>query len=99
LRVWSSKNRARRERKNVASEDFSDNGKAGVTRHATRAYHWRAQNLLTMRERAGTAATLLRAEAAAETVLVVAEVVGPAGVLYRYDRRAPSGMKWARSRG
>jgi hypothetical protein len=58
-----------------------------------------------MRELAGTAATLIRAEAAAEraraklgsdTVLIVAEVVGPAGVLYRYDQRAPIGMKWAR---
>jgi hypothetical protein len=79
-----------------------------VTSKAARSYHWRAQNLLTMRQLAGTAATLSRAEAAAEraraklgrdTVLVVAEVFGPAGVLYRFDRRAPDGMKWARSRG
>jgi hypothetical protein len=75
----------------------------------TRAYRWRAQNLLTMHELAGTAATLSRAEAAAERArgklgneadLIVAEVFGPGGVLYRYDRRAPVGMKWARqSRG
>jgi hypothetical protein len=58
---------------------------------------------------AGAPLTLLKAEAAAErargklgreTDLVVAEVFGPAGVLYRYDNRAPLGMKWARqSRG
>jgi hypothetical protein len=80
-----------------------------VTRTAIRAYRWQAQNLGTIRQLAGTAATLVRAEAAAERAraklgsepdLVVAEVVGPADVLYRYDRRAPPGRKWARqSRG
>jgi hypothetical protein len=57
----------------------------------------------------GIAATLNQAEAAAEgargklgseTDIIVAEVFGSAGVLYRYDRMAPVGMKWARqSRG
>jgi hypothetical protein len=37
-----------------------------VTSHATRAYHWRAQNLLTLRELTGRALTLRKAEAAAE---------------------------------
>jgi hypothetical protein len=77
----------------------------GHPQTATRPYHWRAQNLRTMRRLTGTAATLGRAEAAAERARaklgseadpVVLEVVGPAGVLYRYDRRAPAGMKWAR---
>jgi hypothetical protein len=78
-------------------------------RNNTRSSRWRTQNLLTMRELAGTAATLIRAEAAADraratlgsdTVLVVAEVFGPAGAVYRFDHRAPVGMKWARqSRG
>jgi hypothetical protein len=78
-------------------------------RNRTRPYHWRAENLLTMRELAGTAATLIRAEAAAERAraklgseadLIVAEVFGPAGAVYRLDNRAPVGMKWARqSRG
>ena len=73
----------------------------------TRPYRWRAQDLVTIRELAGATATLSRAEAAVErarvkldTVLVVAEVVGSAGAVYRYDKRAPPGMKWARqSRG
>jgi hypothetical protein len=64
-----------------------------VTR-TTRPYRWRAQNILTMRQLEGTAATLSRAKAAAErargklgseTDLIVAEVFGPAGAVYRYD--------------
>jgi hypothetical protein len=80
----------------------------GVMARMARPYRWRALNLCTMRQIDGTAATLIRAEAAAEQAraklgseadLLVAEVFGPAGVLYRYDRRAPSGMRWPRSRG
>jgi hypothetical protein len=72
-----------------------------VTSHASRAYHWRALNLCTMRQIDGTAATLIRAETAAERAtgtlgrepdLIVAEVFGPAGVVFRYDIRAPIGM-------
>ena len=88
----------------VASEDFSDNEYAVVTSHTTRAYRWRAQNLLTLRELTGQALTLLKAAAAAERArvklgteakLIVAEVFGPAGVVCRYDRRAPKRMsRW-----
>jgi hypothetical protein len=47
--------------------------------------------------RAEAAAERARAKLGSETELIVAEVFGPAGVLYRYDRGAPVGMKWARA--
>jgi hypothetical protein len=55
-------------------------------------YRWRVLNLCTMRQIGGTAATLRRAETAAEaargkigheTDLIVAEVLRPAGVVFR----------------
>jgi hypothetical protein len=46
--------------------------------------------------RAEAAVERARAKLDSDTVLVIAEVVGPAGAVYRYDKRAPPGMKWAR---